>query len=179
MDNIFTFFENLNNFLTSSEFLFFVGILKFIAVFLILILLIRIIILVMKSGYFNGVKKRYSWYFPGDMTPPRQRKKEIWQKIKNNFYKSNRGNNNLFAIDADDFLISVFLDLGLYGETLEDQLQQLGPSKLRNTSEVMRAHTLIAGLRSGEDSFLSYDDAERIIFIYEEALKGLGIIDNL
>lgn len=179
MNNIFSFFEDVNNFLTSSEFLFFLTILKPLVVLLIIILLIRIIILVIKSGYFSRVKKRYGWYFPEDMTAPRQRKKEVWQKIKNSFYKSSKNNNSVIAIEADDFLISVLLDLGLYGDTLEEQLQQLGTSKLRNTSEVMRAHTLISGLRFNEDSFLSYDDAERIIFIYEEAFKELGIIDNL
>jgi hypothetical protein len=96
-----------------------------------------------------------------------------WKKILKRLEKGDEAEAKLAIIEADDFLNEIFGRMGYQGETLEEKLKKVKKTILPNLDEIAQAHKIKSDIVHDPSYFLTFEQAKKILEIYERALYHL------
>jgi len=101
---------------------------------------------------------------------------QTWKKIIKRLEKFSESETKLAIIEADDLLNEILERMGYSGETLGEKLKQLSEVILPNLDEVLEAHKIRSNIVHDPTYRLSFDEAKKVLKIYERALLNLEAI---
>jgi len=164
--------KEIITFLTNPEVYGFYRISKFIFIGVSLYLLAWIFFFLIKNSWLKNVCFE-------DLTEaftykPFGRKKinKRWDRIVKRLDIEKESEFKLALIDADDLLGEIFEKMGYKG-TMTDILKQLNTGIVSNLEDIEKVHQIRNKVVRDPDYKLSREEAERILGIYKEALRGL------
>jgi hypothetical protein len=96
-----------------------------------------------------------------------------WKKIVKRLEQGTESEAKLAIIEADDLLNETLEKMGYSGESLEEKLKQLKRTILPNLDEVFEIQKIKSDIVHDPSFQLSFDQAKRILEIYERALSNL------
>jgi hypothetical protein len=96
-----------------------------------------------------------------------------WKKILKRLEKGDEAEAKLAIIEADDFLNEILGRMGYQGETLEEKLKKVKKTILPNLDEIAQAHKIKSDIVHDPSYFLTFEQAKKILEIYERALYHL------
>lgn len=96
-----------------------------------------------------------------------------WKKIVKRLEQGTESEAKLAIIEADDLLNETLEKMGYSGESLEEKLEQLKKTILPNLDEVFEIQKIKSDIVHDPSFQLSFDQAKRILEIYERALANL------
>lgn len=102
--------------------------------------------------------------------------KKEWKKIKKRLEFVSEPEAKLAIIEADSLLDKVLKEKGYAGESLGERLDRLTSDILSNLEAVREAHKIHSNIIHDPSYRLSFNEAKRVISIYEEALSDLQAI---
>jgi hypothetical protein len=103
-----------------------------------------------------------------------EEKRMRWDKIKRYLASDNSSDWRRAILEADSILDDIIKKIGYRGDTFGDRLSQIKPSQFKNINEAWEAHKVRNRIaHEGETFKLTKDEAERVIGLFEKALKEL------
>ena len=96
-----------------------------------------------------------------------------WDKIKRRLEIGLESENKLAIIEADSMFSNVLEKMGFIEETFESRIKHLTLDLLPNIEEVLKAHKVRNNIVYDPNYQLIFDEAKKIILIYEKALIDL------
>jgi len=106
-----------------------------------------------------------------------EEKRLRWEKIKRYLASDNSSDWRRAILEADSILDDIIKKIGYQGETFGDRLSQIKPAQFKNINEAWEAHKVRNRIaHEGEKFSLTKDEAERVIGLFEKALKELEYI---
>ena len=156
---------------TSRVFLYF----KIVFIILSSIFLFAIIVLLLKASW---LKRRILEDATEFITyRPFGAKKAFkkWIKITKKLESNKESEYKLAIIEADNLLDDVLKNIGYKGETIKEKLEQLEAVILPNIDEVRQAHQTRNDIIYDPDYQLTFDQATKILNIYEKAFRNLEL----
>jgi hypothetical protein len=100
-----------------------------------------------------------------------------WSKIKKRLKKGWEAELKLAIIEADNLLDEVLKNMGYPGNTLGERLDQIDINVIDNLDEVWRAHRIRNNIVHDPDYYLSLNEAEEAIEIFEKTFKKLELLE--
>ncbi len=169
--------DSLNAFFTSAAFKSFLTATQAIFISASIIFVVLIVTLLFKLKFFDKkIKRKLNWYFPKEKKTVYNKWYRAWEKIKKSLDKAEKDEYQIVLFRAKDFLDMSLDELGFWGETLESRLERMGPDRISNLSEVIRAHSFVNAIKKGESLTISYEEAKQVLDIFEKVLSELGIV---
>jgi len=141
-----------------------------------LILLIAIIILILKTHYFQWLFVQDFWEFFTFRPFGAKRITKIWNKIANRLSVGSESESKMAIIEADDLLDASLKRMGFAGQTLEEKLSKLTAATVDNLDEVYSAHKVRNNIVHNPDFRLSQDEAKAVLETYQRAFNSLQIL---
>lgn len=150
---------------------------------------IRMISLVISIVFFAGIffvlikifglrKNKFTIFVesvPQEEIPDERRTR--WQNIKDRIESVNPAEWRIAIIEADSIIEEIIKRIGYEGENLGDRLKKIEPSDFYSLDEVWEAHKIRNRIAHEGDMFkLTKEEAEKVISMYEKALKELKYI---
>jgi len=180
--NIIDFFTTLSQ---SGEFQ------QSLKVFKVLFLLVSVILIAIaiwfrsKSDYFADLKLKYSYYGlksamqkSAELSPVALGQlKDYWQNLISRLHYNDPAQWKLALIEADNFFEYALSLLGYQGEGLAEKIKQLEKSYDKSLASVWQAHKIRNAMVHEPNFQISFRQAEEALNAYEEALKGLKILE--
>ena len=140
------------------------------------LLLIAIIILILKSHYFQWLFVHDLWGFFTFRPFGAKRITKIWNKITKRLSTGVESESKMAIIEADDLLDVSLKRIGFTGQTLEEKLSKLTSATVGNIDEVYAAHKVRNNIVHNPDFRLSQDEAKVILEAYQKAFNSLQIL---
>ncbi len=150
---------------------------KFISALLSLLLFTGIVYIGTKINFFGSEIKKYKDILLGEGVN-KKRTIKIWKQIQENLKKGDAAHRKLAIIEADKVLDDILKLSGYPGDSLGDRLKQVNSSQIANIQDVWTAHKTRNRIVHEPDFEIGQSEAERMIEIYAQAFKGLGLIDE-
>jgi len=101
---------------------------------------------------------------------------KVWLKILKRMEKNLEEEAKLAIIEADDLLNEVLEMMGYKGESLGERIKQVTEALLPNLDEISKVHQTRNNIVHDPTYRLNFDEAKRILKIYEQALQDLDAI---
>lgn len=165
--------KEITSFILSPEFKGIFAVLRIVLVAFSLVFAIGIIFLVSSASW---LKRRtleslteFFTYHPYGVRKSYKR----WLRISRRLGAGREAEYKLSIIEADSFLDEILKRMGYSGETMGDRLKKIDPAILPNIEEVWEARKARNNIVHDPDYRLSLDEAQRVIAIYEKALRSL------
>lgn len=169
-------FETIVSFLLSPEIQQRLLWVKFGFLLAALILSIAIIILILKTHYFQWLFVQDFWEFITYRPYGAKRITKIWNKITNRINTGLEAESKMAVIEADDLLDASLKRMGFAGQTLEEKLSKLTSATIENLDEVYAAHKVRNNIVHNPDYRLSQDEAKSVLGAYQRAFNSLQIL---
>jgi hypothetical protein len=99
-----------------------------------------------------------------------------WEAI---IKKIKQGDDNAWKIaiiEADKYFDDVLISTGYDGRDMGDRLKQISKAQIANIEEIWQAHKIRNFLVHEPDFEIKQEEAERVIKVYEKALKELQVL---
>ena len=107
---------------------------------------------------------------------PRDEVLEKWKKINEKAESSNELNYREAVADADEFLNNTLKAAGIPGEDLADRLKAIRDNQLEFKEDIIWADDLKKKIAADENFKTSPEEARRAVYIFERALREMGIL---
>lgn len=121
--------------------------------------------------FLEDVSEFFSWQAFGQ----RELAKQLG-KIKRRAVSGTEADYKLAVIDADDYLVEVLDKGGYEGKDLAEMLAKAGRLVEPILEDILRAHETRNSIVYDPDFKLSAEEAEKILAIYENAIKTVGTV---
>ena len=152
-------------------------ILKIIAALLSLAMILCIMLIVRKVSKDAAVPIREILEEARDLGElPKDEILEKWKEISEKAESSDERNYRAAAADADEFLNKALGMAGVPGEDLSDRLAAIRDSRLEFKDDIIWADDLKKKIAADENFKASPEEARRAVYIFERALKEMGIL---
>ena len=99
-----------------------------------------------------------------------------WEKIIKRFERGSESEIKLAILEADDLLNEILEKMGYPGETLGEKLKRVKKTILPNSEEILEAHKIKSDIVHDPSYFLSFEQAKKVLEIYERTLSELEAI---
>ena len=119
--------------------------------------------------FLEDVGEFFSWKAYGD----REMSKK-WDKIKKRIKSGSESDYRLAIIDADDLLLQVLDERGYEGDNLVDVINKAGKLMESISKDVLAAHEARNSIVYNPDFKLSADQAQKLLSVYESAVRTVG-----
>lgn len=140
------------------------------------ILLIAIVVLILKTHYYQWMFIQNFWEFFTFRPFGTKRITKIWNKITNRLSTGVESEAKMAIIEADDLLDASLKRMGYTGQTLEEKLSKLTSATVSNLGEVYAAHKVRDNIVHNPDFRLSQEEAKTALDAYQEAFNSLQIL---
>lgn len=170
------FYRFLLDFFSSPKWQGFIGTMKTVAFYLTVILGFFLAAALIRSWKLLGIG---SWRIKiGSPEPSVNRDEALvrWEKIKRRLEAKDGSSFKLAIIEADKIFDDILIRIGYAGTTMGDRLKQITAAQVPNINDVWLAHRLRNELVHNPDERISHDDAERVVKIFERALKDMEVL---
>jgi len=141
-----------------------------------LILLIAIVILILKTHYFQWLFVQDFWEFFTFRPFGAKRITRIWNKITKRLSTGLESESKMAIVEADDLLDASLRRMGFAGQTLEEKLSKLTSATVGNLDDVYAAHKVRNNIVHNPDYRLSQDEAKVTMDAYQKAFNSLQIL---
>ena len=141
-----------------------------------LILLIAIVILILKTHYFQWLFVQDFWEFFTFRPFGAKRITRIWNKITKRLSTGLESESKMAIVEADDLLDASLRRMGFAGQTLEEKLSKLTSATVGNLDDVYAAHKIRNNIVHNPDYRLSQDEAKVTMDAYQKAFNSLQIL---
>lgn len=140
------------------------------------ILLIAIVILILKTHYYQWLFVQDFWEFLTFRPFGAKRITKIWNKIARRLDTGLESEYKLAIVEADDMLDVSLKRMGYAGQTIEEKLEKLTSATLANIDDVYAVHKIRNNIVHNPDYRLSLEEARSTLDIYEKAFNSLQIL---
>ena len=140
------------------------------------ILLIAIIVLILRTHYYQWLFMQDFWEFFTFRPFGAKKITKIWNKIVNRLSTGSESESKMAIIEADDLLDSSLKRLGFFGQTLEEKLSKLSSATVGNLDDIYAAHKVRNNIVHNPDYKLSPEEAKTAIEAYQRAFNSLQIL---
>ncbi|MEK7503485.1 MAG: hypothetical protein AAB577_00695 [Patescibacteria group bacterium] len=168
--------EDIISFLTSPEIQQRLLWFQFGFLLLSLILLIAIVILMLKTHYYQWLFVQDFWEFFTFRPFGAKRITKIWNKITNRLSTGAESELKMAIIEADDLLDTSLKRMGFLGTTLEEKLGKLTSATVDNLDEIYEAHKVRNNIVHNPDFRLNQEEAKAALDAYQKAFSSLQIL---
>ena len=96
-----------------------------------------------------------------------------WGRVAKRLEKKKETEYKMAIIEADNLMEEVLRKMGHKGETIKDLLEQVDSKTIPNIEEVQQAHKFRNNVVHDPDYELTYEQAKKIISIYEQTFRDL------
>ncbi len=107
---------------------------------------------------------------------PRNEILEKWKEINRKVNSSVESDYREAVIKADEFLDEVLKTAKFSGEELSDRLKTVRDNQLEFKDDIIWADDLKKKIAADENFKISPEEAKRAVYIFERALKEMGIL---
>ena len=160
-------------FIIDSFFLF----IKIIAALLSLVMILGIILIIRKAGKDAAVPIREILEEARDLGElPKDEILEKWKEISGKAESSDERSYRAAAVEADEFLDKALKTAGISGESLTGRLKAIRDNRLEFKEDIIWADDLKNKIAADENFKASPEEARRAVYIFERALKEMGIL---
>lgn len=97
-------------------------------------------------------------------------------RIENSLDRSNEASYAMAIVEGDKLLDRALCEMGVQGRTMGDRLKKVGKEKFSQLNSVWHAHKLRNQIAHESGFRPEYQQAERALATYKQALKDLGAI---
>ncbi len=170
----------------SSLFDSFLGFLE-ILFYILLVLFVLLISYIIVRMY--ELRKREGMYLESEMKKYQEKMQEKekssmsnsknprWNAVVDYMKNDNQNDWKLAILEADTILDSLLDSLGFEGESVGDKLKKADPVKFKNLNTVWEAHNIRNRVaHEGSDFEISKNEANRVIYIYEQVFRDYNYI---
>lgn len=141
-----------------------------------LIILISIVVLMLKTHY-------YQWLFVQDVFElitfrpfGAKRITKTWNKIIGRLDANVESESKMAVIEADDLMDASLKKLGYTGSTFEEKLGKLSKATVGNLTDLYSAHKIRNTIVHDPDFRLSQEEAKATLDIYQKAFVSLQVL---
>ena len=128
------------------------------------------------SSYVNHkIEKYMDRHLIGDVGKRRQLR--VWKRILKAVKGADSTNWKRAILEADAILDEVIKMTGYRGQTVHDRFKQLPPESITNYEQIIEAHRIRDRVRQEPDFVLTQEETTKVIKIYEQTFKELGLIE--
>lgn len=177
--------ETLYNFLHIKDFIYFISSpqiqdllipVKIIFIFCAFFFLLFVIYFMVNSSwlqykFLEDTMEFFSWQAYGQKAMAKK-----LGKIKKRAKTGTEADYKLAIIDADDFLFEVLEKAGYEGKDLQEIIKKAGKLVTSISSDILNAHEARNSIVYDADYKISADQAQKILDIYENAIKTIGTV---
>ena len=147
---------------------------KFIFILFALFFLAVIIYFLKKTTWFDKIFWQDFVEFTTFSSYSMVKSREAFKKIMERLKSQNEDEAKLAIIEADDFLNEVLNKIGYKEkESLGEKLDEVTPDTLPNLKEVIEVHRIRNNIIHDPAYRFDFDEAKRILSIYEQAIQNL------
>lgn len=168
------FLDALFNFAINPEFSIWLFIIKYIFILIGIAFLALVVIVPLTTGW---LKLRYLNNFlefitfrPIGAVRAEKRWKKIMKRVEEGGTESDY---KLSIMEAETMFNDILEEMGYSGDTLEERLEQLGPSALPNRKEVLKAHKIRNSVARDPDYEVDLEKTQEVLNSFEKALTNL------
>ena len=141
-----------------------------------LILLIAIVILILKTHYYQWLFVQDFWEFFTFRPFGAKRITKIWNKIAHRLSTGAESELKMAIIEADDLLDASLKRMGFLGLTLEEKLGKLTSATVDNLDQIYEAHKVRNNIVHNPDYRLNQEEARAALDAYQKAFGSLQIL---
>lgn len=138
--------------------------------FLITVIYFMVVSSWMKHHFLEDVAEFFSWEAFG-----LKQIADRWKKIRKRLETGAESEYKLAIIEGDDFLAETLDERGFEGKSFEDLIYTAGVGLLPNQNEILEAHKIRNAIVYEPDFSISLEESKRILSIFENAVKTIGI----
>ena len=175
--------ESVYNFFGIKEFIYFISSpqlqemlfpVKIVFIFCSVFFLIFVIYFMMNSSWLQNkfvedVSEFFSWKAYGEKEMSKK-----WDRIRKRIKSGLEPDYKLAIIDADDLLLQVLDERGYEGKDFAETVNLAGNLMVPILNDVLSAHETRNSIVYDPDFKLSADQAQKILSIYESAVRTIG-----
>ncbi len=107
---------------------------------------------------------------------PKNEISEKWKNINDKLNASDESSHREAVLEADEFLNKVLKTAKFSGENLNERLKTVRSDQLEFKEDIDWADNLKNKISSDENFKISPEEAKRAVYIFERALKEMGIL---
>lgn len=153
------------------------GTLEFFGLVIALIFFAGVIYFAIETGWFTLRADRFRHIIlQSDIS--KKEAQASWALIEEHFYRGGESDLKVAILEADKLLNDALREAGIMGIQLGDRLKKASPGQIPNLNELWQAHKLRNQIAHEPNFKLKRDLAEKVLGIYEAALKNLGIFEG-
>ena len=153
------------------------GMLEFFGLLVALAFFAGIIYIAIETGWVSLRTERFRHIIlQSDIS--KKNAQESWAQIEKHFYRGGESDLKVAVLEADKLLNDALREAGIMGIQLGDRLKKANPGQIPNLNELWQAHKLRNQIAHEPNFKLKRDLAEKVLNIYETALKNLGIFEG-
>jgi len=164
----------LNHFLAAAYFPY-IGIIEFLSAIICAALIAWIVVATIRTNYI-GIRVERFRHVVLRTNMSREEAKKTWARVQEHFYKGDENDLKIAVIEADKLLDEALREAGVRGTNPGERLKNVKRDQVPNLDGVWQAHRLRNQIAHEPNFRLKRDLAERMIGVYEETLKGLGLL---
>jgi len=168
--------KNIISFLVSPEIQHRLLWVQFAFLLVSLILLVAIIILILKSHYYQWMFLQNLWELFTFRPYGAKKITKAWNKIIKRLEAGSEPELKMAIIEADDLLDACLKRMGFIGQSLEEKLSKLTSATVSNLDEVYAANKVRNNIVHNPDYRLSQDEAKASLEAYQRAFNSLQIL---
>lgn len=150
---------------------------KYFLMILTVILLVAIILILIRVQ--GGFKTRIREIVEEAMEAGKLPKTKTQKKIDtiNSLLESNDPEDYKKAVVLAEELFNKILKMANFsGENLKQRISKVSDSQLNFQEDILWAYNLKEGILTDEDFIVDYEEAKRAVYIFQRALKEVGVI---
>lgn len=101
---------------------------------------------------------------------------EKWEEIKSKIDSDSREDNKKAVLAAEEILESALKLSGYTGENIEKIVDKIPENRLSFKEDIIWAYRLKVQLSEGSEEGIDKEEMERVVYIFERALRELNIL---
>lgn len=174
VEEIKEFFVSIKEIFTSPVWQDTVFLLKFIFLFISVLLFIGIVALIIRLNVVPKIKEATRLLAAPTHLPRKLGKK--WAKIEQRLKSGQDAELKLAVIEADKFFDDVLKKVGFFGKDMGERLKRINSSQIANIDDIWQAHKARNNIVHDVDYKLTELEAERAVKSYKKALEELEVL---
>jgi len=148
---------------------------QIVSYFILIYFIVAIVYYMRKSGW---LKYRYTIDMKevATFSSATERKSERqWLVIEKKLESASESEWKLAVTEAENLLDETMRRAGFLGDTFGERMQHIEPDQLKNIEDVKQVHEIRNNVVHNPDYMLGLDEAKKVLNVYEESLKELGM----
>ena len=150
---------------------------KYLLIFMTILFIVGIVLILIRiEGSFKiRIREAVEEAMEAGRLPKTKVQKE-WEAILYNLNSNNSEDYKKAVVSAEELLNKVFKIANFSGSNIEERLKKIPDSQLNFKEDIIWAYKLKEKIAKDESFEVEHEEAKRAVYIFERALKEMGII---